>query len=376
MSCDEAKAQLNEYLDQRLPERERLLVADHLDTCPACRERCQELQRLRGLLRESPELTPPESFCEGVRARIAERSGQRRGFAWGVFPKALVTTCALVLMVVVTREVRRSEPELFRQAWVSSKKVPVSVAAPVSRPAPQPGAGPVMPTMKGNVSLPQPFATGPAAREAEQRAGSLNDLIHQVESQPGFGGPTGSGALAEIHPPILNRGRAASAQAAAPVAPMLQSVRAKVAAPAAPEPSDAASLSLAGTGAVGALHATAAPAMNRPSQPNAQALVVQNEEAWRTLWYLRQNIAGSSGNLPPPKVDFSQYVVAAVLDSRIPPNDLSIEIEDIQTSPDQVEVDYRVHSPGDYTTSTGQTEPFHFRVLPKTNLPIRFKQIP
>ena len=89
-----------------------------------------------------------------------------------------------------------------------------------------------------------------------------------------------------------------------------------------------------------------------------------------------RTISGSSGShLAPPAVDFTRYVVVAPLDSRIPPDDLSLEIVDVQTLADQVEVDYRIHSPGSRSRAN-ETTPFHFRVLPKTDLPIRFLQVP
>src|SRR5436309_15757299 len=80
---------------------------------------------IRKVLKESPTLTPPESYYKGVLRAIERKSeGAKeegvslapslpRSFAhwfWGVPAKAIAAACVLVVVVWVTRETRQPQP--------------------------------------------------------------------------------------------------------------------------------------------------------------------------------------------------------------------------------------------------------------------------
>ncbi len=89
MNCHEAGALLDAYVDREVePERAGLLEA-HLDACPACRRRVEDLERLGSLVRSAPYHTAPAA----LRTRVA---GMR--WRWRL-PQRLAVAAALLAAV-------------------------------------------------------------------------------------------------------------------------------------------------------------------------------------------------------------------------------------------------------------------------------------
>lgn len=94
--------------------------------------------KISKLLKGSPKLTPPESFYRGVLEKIERKSGRAEegiSWYWGYPAKALATACVLMVIVLVAREKKTTEPmvgpmEPMKQAAVQNE----------SRPAPAPKA--------------------------------------------------------------------------------------------------------------------------------------------------------------------------------------------------------------------------------------------
>jgi anti-sigma factor RsiW len=97
--------ELSPYLDGRLDKAARQRVAAHLKSCDACARHLEELTSLKALMKDTPQLVPPESFYQGVLRRI-ETAKQPKPFSWGLPLKALVSFCLVMLVVWVTREGR------------------------------------------------------------------------------------------------------------------------------------------------------------------------------------------------------------------------------------------------------------------------------
>ncbi len=72
-SHDDVLQWLSRSLDGELPEREQILLADHIDGCPRCARVAVEWRSMRGLLREEAALAarrPPVGLDERIMARI------------------------------------------------------------------------------------------------------------------------------------------------------------------------------------------------------------------------------------------------------------------------------------------------------------------
>lgn len=94
---------LSGYLDDQLSAAEKQQVEHHLRGCGTCEQHRQDLLKVRALLKESPVLTPPESFYTAVHRRIDQK--QAAASLW-VQPWKIWASVAAVLMVgVITWQV-------------------------------------------------------------------------------------------------------------------------------------------------------------------------------------------------------------------------------------------------------------------------------
>ena len=65
----DVRSQLSDALDGSLPATDVARVADHLQTCAACRAFARTLERTIGLVRE----LPPQALPRSARQRLLER---------------------------------------------------------------------------------------------------------------------------------------------------------------------------------------------------------------------------------------------------------------------------------------------------------------
>lgn len=100
---------LNDYLDEALPEAERLEVARHIDQCPQCSAELERLESLIDQARELPEsIGPRRDLWPEIEAQIAPHSVRpaRKPFKlfgflrpqWAIVGAAAAT--AIVVMII------------------------------------------------------------------------------------------------------------------------------------------------------------------------------------------------------------------------------------------------------------------------------------
>jgi hypothetical protein len=79
MNCRRVEHLLSDYLEGRLAAREAVVVAQHLDHCPACRRRQESFHTLGAELRGLAELQPPAQMAaRAIAAWKSETTGNRR----------------------------------------------------------------------------------------------------------------------------------------------------------------------------------------------------------------------------------------------------------------------------------------------------------
>ena len=64
MRCDHYKIRVSAYVDGELPSDERLVMEEHLKTCPSCAGEVETLRHLGVLVGRIPDVSPSPSFVQ------------------------------------------------------------------------------------------------------------------------------------------------------------------------------------------------------------------------------------------------------------------------------------------------------------------------
>jgi len=364
---------LSEYLDHALTAQERHAVEKHLEHCKECSVHFKELQHLRQRLKAAPELTPPESFYQGVLEQIERDKKPFLIWDWPMTTKAIATFGVVMVVVMVAREARRSEPELF--APVSPAAAPEAApAAPVSV------AQPATPVALQSKTLRK--AMGASSVASDEKKGEENKDVDQLASA----------ARARESAPAADKALDLSGASGAPVAAAsMNNVGGKVALQArdingpATQGSFAEGQQLPAKKEISATLSTApsaaAPAQTTEWKGGSSAIasfrtaVITSDADWKALWAQHQQ-----NQVPPPPapaVDFSRYTAVAVFEGSKPSSGYAVAITDIETGPETITVNYREQAPAAGTVNaTVMTQPYDIRLIPKTSLPVTFIKQP
>lgn len=76
MRCDEARAQITEYIDGVLSADTAHDLARHIDSCPECAAEYKAIRQAVDLVRRCEVVAPPEEFRMAWRARLAEAASE------------------------------------------------------------------------------------------------------------------------------------------------------------------------------------------------------------------------------------------------------------------------------------------------------------
>lgn len=77
MKCQDLQHELPLYSDNTLSENEAVMMDQHLDVCPLCRQRLAEIQDIKNSLRALPRPSISASMLGSIRAKVAEQTGSR-----------------------------------------------------------------------------------------------------------------------------------------------------------------------------------------------------------------------------------------------------------------------------------------------------------
>jgi len=113
MSCTPFEA-LSAYVDDSLPELESATVVGHLQSCPSCRARLDELRWLKNAVRST---APPAAASEEFRARLATAAARsrrrRRMLRVGTLAAGLTAVLAALVLVPAFVRDRRAMAALI-----------------------------------------------------------------------------------------------------------------------------------------------------------------------------------------------------------------------------------------------------------------------
>lgn len=82
MNCEKVKKSLVFFLENDLPQKQRIEMEEHLKTCPYCSGLLEEFSQLWGTLEQREKIPPSPYFWTRLKARIVEYEEGRKP-AWG-----------------------------------------------------------------------------------------------------------------------------------------------------------------------------------------------------------------------------------------------------------------------------------------------------
>ena len=97
MRCEEAKEQLQDYLDGLLPEESRKALEEHLKGCSVCASEFDGLRRVVDALRSLPKERAPEVLKERIERAVMD---ERLSF-WRTFTAVSTAAAALLLALLI-----------------------------------------------------------------------------------------------------------------------------------------------------------------------------------------------------------------------------------------------------------------------------------
>jgi hypothetical protein len=335
--------------------------------------------KIRRALKESPSLTPPESFYRGVLQKIERkktRAQEPAPWFWGYPAKALAAACVLVVMVLVTRETRQSKPELFQFSIEAGNKSSEDKNLPLSAPAPANPAnektavagklksrrekiaeGPDLADTKevqdqlhrsisSFVGSPSPFEEVDAQAKKDLSANlKKNQSVPVMQARDTVNGAATQGSFNQEQQAFGNKQAAAKpASHAAPVDDLLK----------------IAETAQEWKGWISGI-------------ATFQTVVIKTSGEWQSLW---RDHAGYVVPPPPlPDVDFTKVMVVGIFDGTKPTAGYSVDIIDVQMLPDSITVLYRETKPAaGMVTAQILTQPYHLRLIPRSERPVLFKR--
>lgn len=353
--------QLSAYVDGMIPETERPGIDAHLILCPGCERRYQELLHLRKAMHEQPTYTPPESFYQGALARINAEARHRHWLTGYLPQKAVASVCLLMIVVWVTRK----EPV---------QQIPVQAPPPLAsldtqmpkppEPAKEKEASPVPPTpliaevekkleaSKPEVEVPPAPPTPPALAKVKKAERHARAKVAMGYGQP-IRPPAASGpALGGMHPVPKSNIKAVDEVSVSGRKDSPMDVRLPVV----------------------VTKSVPSPLVEWKGVDSGikkfKTYIIRSPEELQDLWALHAPDAQVS------VVDFEHYLVVGITSGLTHEKGQGMELMGTRDTTDALIIYYREAADLFRKSPTMATyTPYHFKVIPKTNLPIQFQKI-
>lgn len=393
------------YIDGVLEPARRAEIDAHLKACEECARAVAELRQISTWMKESPALTPPESFYTQV-MRKARMPEQRASQGWRLSWRGMAAACVAVLVMVITRDMWRGH--------VTKDTPPQMYSADLRDFNPQ-------------ESSPGEFSTDKLAagrREKEDDADGAPDMNRNIQTKEkgaGWEDAERKNELARRDAPAESVSSSKMAEPATPpaaAAPARQELQQAKTAPLAKgaagwgyKPQDektsvaagkilppaetlkpdaspedrgleveerTGTLSVKDAGKKRARAASIPEGMEWTGFSSAikepLALAIRNQREWEHFW--ARHTALQTPRPATPPVDFEKFMVVAVFAGERPTGGYFIRIESVEMG-DITTVFYWEGMPLQSGFSTqALTQPYHIKVIPRKNAPLQFKKLP
>lgn len=146
MECKSIQKKLSAYIDDILSPQEKMMVDEHLRTCPACASALSDLKKTVGLIKNLEEVEPPAWMTQKIMARIRAEAQPKKGLLqrlfYPLYIKLPVGAIATVVVALTTLYVFRTiEPEVKlakAPTEETAPQVPSKYVTPPTTPSPAP----------------------------------------------------------------------------------------------------------------------------------------------------------------------------------------------------------------------------------------------
>jgi anti-sigma factor RsiW len=160
MDCRTVHDHLSGYFDHDVPQRTRLVLDQHLESCPRCCHELAQLQRLTAWVRDFPLIEPSPMFLQQVRAQVEclPRGSKLPFFRRLVGALPLQVAAAMVVIVsgvlvwqmwphLLPGQVQEGQPPAYSEPWLFHER---SVAPVLDAP-------PIEPAFEETLPMPAPL---------------------------------------------------------------------------------------------------------------------------------------------------------------------------------------------------------------------------
>ena len=117
MLCKDIEQKLPAYLEDDLSPQEKVLVEEHLTSCPQCVKAVENLKKTGKLVREIEGVEPPPWFTQKIMTRVREEAKQKKSIFLKLFYplhiKIPIQALATILIAVIAFQIYRvGDPEM------------------------------------------------------------------------------------------------------------------------------------------------------------------------------------------------------------------------------------------------------------------------
>lgn len=355
MDCTSAQERLSPLLDDALPAEEADAVLGHLRFCTGCSKAHEALRAVVRRVKALGQAPLPIGFQDRLKSR---REGGASAPAW---LKLVPVAAAAAVVIAVGLSQRKARPTASEAAddelRVAMKRAPELAPPPPEaipkRPAPAPefsnaSQAEFLAKQRDELGI---RAMGKERAQAEEPQSSLIS---------GSGSLTDPANRREVEATIRN------------MAAMSRAIREREQDPEVAIEGKTAPVLGKGDEAAGAAFDGAAPQERWTGTHSADqegTRTVYDETEWRKLWK-------TLSPAPLPALDFSKQQVVGVFLGPRPTGGYAAEIVDVVQTSTALIVQWRERAPEDGLQGPeGATSPYALRVVPRTDLPVRYQKI-
>ena len=87
MKCADIEKRLSAYIENDIPSHERLIVEEHLKSCPHCSKSLADLRKAIKRVKSVEEMEPPAWLTQKIMAKVKEEAAPKKGILrWLLYP--------------------------------------------------------------------------------------------------------------------------------------------------------------------------------------------------------------------------------------------------------------------------------------------------